>query len=81
MEPATVNKILKMLQLKVKLKGIGEFSGHSFRAGPALDMLNRSVRLEKIMIRSGWKSKSTSVRYLRSWNDDEWSLIDHELHL
>jgi len=75
LEPATVNKILKMLQRKTK-----ELSGHSFRVGAALDMLDRGVPLEKIMLRGGWKSESTAMRYLRNWNDDEWSLIDHELY-
>jgi len=75
LEPATVNKILKMLQRKTK-----ELSGHSFRVGAALDMLDRGVPLEKNMLRGGWKSESTAMRYLRNWNDDEWSLIDHELY-
>ena len=81
MEPAAVNKILKMLQRKAKLKDIGELSGHSFRVGAALDMLERGIPLEKIMLRGGWKSESTAMRYLRNWNDDEWSLIDHSLDL
>jgi len=81
MEPAAVNKILKMLQRKAKLKDLGELSGHSFRVGAALDMLERGVPLEKIMLRGGWKSEITAMRYLRNWNDDEWSLIDHERNI
>jgi len=81
MEPAAVNKILKMLQRKAKVKNIGELSGHSFRVGAALDMLERGVPLEKIMLRGGWKSEGTAMRYLRNWNDDEWSLIDHERNI
>jgi len=80
MEPAAVNKILKMLQRKAKLRGVGELSGHSFRVGAALDMLERGVPLEKIMLRGGWKSETTAMRYLRNWNDDEWSLIDHRVN-
>lgn len=79
MEPAAVNKISKMLQRKAKLKYIGEVFGHSFRVGTALDMLERGVPLEKIMLRGGWKSESTAMRYLRNWNDDEWSLVDISL--
>ena len=80
MEPAAVNKILKMLQRKAKLEDIGELSGHSLRVGAALDMLERGVPLEKIMLRGGWKSEITAMRYLRNWNYDEWSLIDHEFY-
>ena len=50
MEPAAVNKILKMLQRKAKLTDVAELSGHSFRVGTALDMLERGVPLEKIML-------------------------------
>jgi len=78
MEPAAVNKILKTLQRKAKIQDIDELSGHSFRVGASIDMLERGVPLEKIMLRGGWKSESTAMRYLRNWNDDEWSLIDHE---
>ena len=46
--------------------------------GAAIDILARGVPLEKIMLRGGWKSESTTMRYLRNWNDDEWSLIDYE---
>ena len=74
-----MNKISKMLQRKAKLKYIGELFGHSFRVGTALDMLERRVPLEKIMLRGGWKSESTAMRYLRNWNDDEWSLVDISL--
>ena len=80
LEPATVNKILKMLQRKAEIKDIGELSGHSFRVGAALDMLERGVPLERIMLRGGWKSESTAMRYLRNWNDEGWSLIDHDLN-
>ena len=80
MEPATINKTLKVLQRKAKLNVIGELSGHSFRVGAALDMLERGVPLEKIMLRGGWKSESTAMRYLRNWNDDDWSLIDHKIN-
>ena len=41
------------------------FSGHSFRVGAALDLLNRGETLERIMIRGGWKSQDSAVRYLQ----------------
>lgn len=43
----------------------------SFRVGAALDLLKRGVPLEKIMLRGGWKSETTALRYLRSWVGEE----------
>ena len=77
LEPSSINTQLKRLQRKAKVNDIGELSGHSFRVGAALDMLERGTPLERIMLRGGWKSESTAMRYLRNWNDQDWSLIDH----
>jgi hypothetical protein len=44
------------------------FSGHSFRVGGALDLLMRGVSMEKIMLRGGWSSESTVIKYLRAWD-------------
>ncbi|XDZ65408.1 tyrosine-type recombinase/integrase [Alphaproteobacteria bacterium LSUCC0684] len=73
--PAALNKILKFLQRKAKLKDIGELSGHSFRVGAAIDLLDKGVPLERIMLRGGWKSENTALRYLRNWDDSDWLLI------
>ena len=51
-------------------------SGHSFRIGAALDLLNRNIPLEKIMLRGGWKSETSTMRYLQSWNDHDWLIIN-----
>jgi len=75
LDPATLNKILKFLQRKAKLKDIGELSGHSFRVGAAVDLLDRGVPFERIMLRGGWKSEKTALRYLRNWDDSDWLLI------
>lgn len=61
---AALNKILKSLQRKAKLNNIGKLSGHTFRVGAAVDLLDKGVPLEKIMFRGGWKSKNTAFRYL-----------------
>jgi hypothetical protein len=45
----------------------GELSGHSFRVGAALDLLNKNIPLEKIMLRGGWKSEASAMRYLQGW--------------
>ena len=46
---------------------IYKLSGHSFRVGAALDLLERGESMEKIMLRGGWQSESTVIRYLRAW--------------
>ena len=42
------------------------YSGHSFRVGRAVDLLNEGIPLEKIMLIGGWRSQSACIRYLRS---------------
>ena len=42
------------------------YSGHSFRVGRAVDLLNEGIPLEKIMLIGGWRSQSTCIGYLRS---------------
>ena len=67
LNPASLNHILKSLQKRANLNSIGELSGHSFRVGAALDLLERGISLERIMLRGGWKSDSSAMRYLRNW--------------
>jgi len=67
LNPASLNQILKSLQKRANLNSIGELSGHSFRVGAALDLLERGISLERIMLRGGWKSDSSAMRYLRNW--------------
>ena len=67
MSPATVNNRLKALQKRAGLQLNGELSGHSFRVGRALDLLEDGESLEKIMLFGGWNTESTAIRYLRSW--------------
>ena len=74
--PASINHILKSLQKQAGLNQIGELSGHSFRVGAAIDLLNKNIPLEKIMLRGGWKSEASAMRYLQSWNDSNWLLIN-----
>ena len=74
--PASINHILKSLQKKVGLNQIGELSGYSFRVGAPLDLLNKNIPLEKIMLRDGWKSETSAMRYLQSWNDNNWLIVD-----
>ena len=42
------------------------YSGHSFRVGRAVDLLNEGIPLEKITLLGGWRSQSACIGYLRS---------------
>ena len=53
----------------------GELSGHSFRVGAALDLLDKKIPLEKIMLRGGWKSEASAMRYLQSLSDQDWLIV------
>ena len=67
MHPASINKRLYQLQVLAGLELGGKLSGHSFRVGAALDLLEDAESLEKIMLRGGWQADSTVVKYLRAW--------------
>ena len=69
LSPATINRILKQLQQEADLKLNQELSGHSFRVGRALDLLLEGEPFEKIMLRGGWRSESTTMRYLKAWQE------------
>ena len=78
--PAAVNCILKNLQRQAGINQISTLSGHSFRVGAALDLLDRNIPLEKIMLRGGWKSEASAMRYLQSWNDSNWLIVNDAHH-
>ena len=44
------------------------FSGHSFRVGAALDLLESGASLELIMLKGGWRSSDNAMEYLRYWH-------------
>ena len=69
LNPASISTILKKLQEGLK-SGTNQqpLSGHSFRVGAALDLLEQGEPLEKIMLRGGWQSDSTAMKYLRHWS-------------
>ena len=64
---ASVNIIVKRLQAEAELDIQPSLSGHSFRVGRALYLLNEGESLPKIMLRGGWSAESTVMRYLRAW--------------
>ena len=54
LNPASISTILKTLQEGVKTGSNQQpLSGHSFRVGAALDLLQQGEPLEKIMLRGG----------------------------
>ena len=67
MRPSSINLRQKLLQRSATINQHAELSGQSFRVGGAIDLLEAGGSLEKIMLRGGWKSESTALRYLRNW--------------
>jgi len=68
LNPASVSTILKALQNKLNTASAQQsLSGHSFRVGAALDLLEQGEGIEKIMLRGGWQTDSTAMKYLRNW--------------
>ena len=68
LHPASVSTILKRLQKDLKIDSDEQpLSGHSFRIGAALDLLEQGEPLERIMLRGGWQTDSTAMSYLRRW--------------
>ena len=68
LNPASISTILKTLQEGLKSESNQQpLSGHSFRVGAALDLLEQGEPLERIMLRGGWQTDSTAMKYLRNW--------------
>ena len=68
LHPASVSTLLKGLQKNLKIDSDEQpLSGHSFRVGAALDLLEQGEPLERIMLRGGWQTDSTAMRYLRNY--------------
>jgi site-specific recombinase XerD len=67
LSPNSLNRRLQNLQAQAGLKLAGKLTGHSFRVGAALDLLESGESLEKIMLRGGWQAESSVIKYLRAW--------------
>ena len=69
LNPASISTILKAIQERTSSAAkIKPLSGHSFRVGAALDLLEQGEPLEIIMLRGGWQKESTAMNYLRNWS-------------
>jgi len=65
---ASISTLLKALQKDLRINSNEQpLSGHSFRVGAALDMLEQGEPLERIMLKGGWQTDSTAIKYLRNW--------------
>ncbi|MDC1422778.1 tyrosine-type recombinase/integrase [Gammaproteobacteria bacterium] len=68
LNPGSIGLILNSLCSRCENKESGEiFSGHSFRVGAAMDLLEAGASLELIMLRGGWRSSDNAMGYLRNW--------------
>ena len=68
LHPASIITILKALQKDLKIDYVEQpLSGHSLRVGAAIDLLEQGEPLERIMLRGGWQTDSTTMKYLRHW--------------
>jgi len=68
LHPASISTLLKALQKDLRINSNEQpLSGHSFRVGAALDMLEQGEPLERIMLKGGWQTDSTAIKYLRNW--------------
>jgi len=68
LNPASISTLLKALQKELKIDSDQQpLSGHSFRVGAALDLLEQGEPLEKIMLKGGWQTDSSAMKYLRNW--------------
>lgn len=68
LNPGSIGLIINTLYRSGEInKPEQTFSGHSFRVGAALDLLEAGTPLERIMLRGGWRSSDNAMGYLRNW--------------
>ena len=65
LNPYTITRIVKELAQNAGLsrETIARISGHSFRIGAALDMIEHGIALVPVLHAGGWKSAEMVVRY------------------
>ena len=68
LNPGSIGLIINALYRRCEINEPEQiFSGHSFRVGAALDLLEAGSSLELIMLRGGWRSSDNAISYLRNW--------------
>ena len=68
LSPGSIPLILRSLTNSERDNAKEAMTGHSFRVGAALDLLNQGMSLEQIMVRGGWRSQSSAIHYLQQYH-------------
>ena len=67
LEPSAVSYILRQIQANITQpsnKKTRQWTGHSFRVGAAVDLVESGYTIEQVMRKSGWKSAQAGLRYV-----------------
>ena len=67
LEPSAVSYILRQVQANITLPGNKkprQWTGHSFRVGAAVDLVESGYTIEQVMRRGDWKSAQAGLRYV-----------------
>ena len=67
LEPSAISYILCQVQANITLPGNKkprQWTGHSFRVGAAVDLVESGYTIEQVMRRGDWKSVQAGLRYV-----------------
>ena len=67
LEPSAVSYILRQVQATITLPGNKkprQWTGHSFRVGAAVDLVESGYTIEQVMQKGDWKSAQAGLRYV-----------------
>jgi len=67
LEPSAISYILRQAQENITLPGNKkprQWTGHSFRVGAAVDLVESGYTIEQVMRKGDWKSAQASIRYV-----------------
>jgi site-specific recombinase XerD len=67
LEPSAISYILRQVQANITLPGNKkprQWTGHSFRVGAAVDLVESGYTIEQVMRRGDWKSVQAGLRYV-----------------
>ena len=67
LEPSAVSYILRQVQANITLPGNKkprQWTGHSFRVGAAVDLVERGYTIELVMRKGDWKCVQAGLRYV-----------------
>jgi len=67
LEPSAISYILRQVQVNITLPGNKkprQWTGHSFRVGAAVDLVESGYTIEQVMRKGDWKSAQAGLRYV-----------------